>query len=246
MQPLAAYSPEVDKMLTAYANQATNNNSNICIANVTLDQSVALPPELLQVIHHIANTGLTCYPWQHLKILIAHKLNQNLREYASRFTDQTAVVQLDQKRLAFLAGLDSFINPPFTIQRICELAVGTGMYKLAEKYIFALQKLVAVNSTEITLNPTDYNHTVVLLAQIHHEHRLQCQQEEKNRQTVNNFPNGATIGSSSVAPDLDFLVERQKQAMASVVDIPQNSSSPPPPLPSNSSHEDERVIPMEE
>jgi hypothetical protein len=63
-----------------------------------------------------------------------------------------------------LKRLDDFSAPPFTIQRLCELLLGTSPYAAEpRKYVFAVEKLVYVSSTIPVLAPADYDSTVVAL-----------------------------------------------------------------------------------
>lgn len=48
-------------------------------------------------------------------------------------------------------------RPPFTLQRLCELLISPQLYAQPRKFLFAVEKLVYVNSVSPTHNAADYD-----------------------------------------------------------------------------------------
>mmetsp|Transcript_11453 Transcript_11453/g.31936 ORF Transcript_11453/g.31936 Transcript_11453/m.31936 type:complete len:258 (-) Transcript_11453:874-1647(-) len=109
-------------------------------------------------IKEIARTGIVCYKWQSLVIVLLHQLRAVLEsgahpsEAASKGGEEVLEglaedggYQETCSRLYEL--LESFEGPPFTIQRICELLVRPHQHhKTKRKLLFALDKLLSVTS----------------------------------------------------------------------------------------------------
>jgi len=137
------HAPELDKILEEFVNMEVKT----------------ITPELLRVLEQIAKTGITCYSWPLTKTLLAHRLSQIFTEF--RIEDKTFQARCQ----AFFSALDTFQSPPFTVQRLCELVLRPQMYKSPEKYLFAIEKLVAVTSTIPQLSPNEFNVQVKQLFQ---------------------------------------------------------------------------------
>jgi len=129
------HAPELDKLLEEFTQMEVKTVS----------------PELLRVLEQISKTGITCYSWPLTKNLLAHCLNQIFAEF--RVEDKVFQARCQ----AFFSALEIFESPPFTIQRLCELVLRPQMYRSPEKYLFAIEKLVAVTSTIPQLSPNEYN-----------------------------------------------------------------------------------------
>jgi len=113
------------------------------------------PPLLDDVINEISLTGLCCYPWNLVKELLAVKLTQLL----DRYSDGLPNAQVEKQRLC--AALKNFEDPPFTLQRLCELLnKNTATYKTLKTFTFAVEKVLYVSLTIQVLKPEDYNQKV--------------------------------------------------------------------------------------
>jgi len=138
------YSPEAEKALEAFV-KTTQQTGKVEVA-----------PELLHIIEDIATTGLMCYPWQYVKVLMDAKFKEILLEFHSTNPQS----DLENVCRNFLQCLNQLHGPPFTIQRLCELALRPKNYSTMKKYIFALEKLVTVSSMTDILNPHEYDNSV--------------------------------------------------------------------------------------
>jgi len=160
-----------------FSTHLTNvSNLNEALQNFFQSSGKVIQPELLEILSQIAQTGLTCFPWQPLHMLLQTRFKQVFENFPSAISlssgDLGQVEQIDfqkkQNRLkeqqnSFFQSLASFSNAPFTIQRLCELALHPEFYKSFDKYLFALQKLLTITSTLRPLNPIEYNEAVSML-----------------------------------------------------------------------------------
>ncbi|EFA84603.1 protein phosphatase 4 regulatory subunit 2 [Heterostelium album PN500] len=169
-------------------------------------ENKVVTPELMSIIENVAKTGVTCYPWVHLKELVYFKLSQifdifesncntdigSLSNTSSNNSSGTSSPNsnTDQKKTSLLStqlinsqemkddemlkiknqlnqsGLirikNQFQNhfkeykePPFTIQRLCELIVDYKIYTSFSKYLCAVEKMGTVTSTLPPLTPSE-------------------------------------------------------------------------------------------
>jgi len=115
--------------------------------------------QLQQIIENISKTGITSYSWSHLKVLISFQISQI---FVFHFKDDPEKPNLEPQLQSLTRALYSFSNPPFTLQRICELILNP-VYKTAKKYLFAVEKLLLILTTQPQLSPTDYNFALTAL-----------------------------------------------------------------------------------
>ncbi|KAL6065444.1 protein phosphatase 4, regulatory subunit 2, variant 2 [Balamuthia mandrillaris] len=66
----------------------------------------------------------------------------------------------EQRKTQLVSSLNSFLGPPFTLQRLCELLVEEKPYTNTTKYMNALEKMFAVSGTMPTLSPAEYNRAI--------------------------------------------------------------------------------------
>eukprot|EP01119_Soliformovum_irregulare_P019897 TRINITY_DN6390_c0_g1_i3.p1 TRINITY_DN6390_c0_g1~~TRINITY_DN6390_c0_g1_i3.p1 ORF type:complete len:117 (+),score=26.57 TRINITY_DN6390_c0_g1_i3:331-681(+) len=92
--------------------------------------------------------------------------------------------------------LNEFGSAPFTVQRLCELALKPQLYKNPEKYLFAIEKLVAVSSTTATLSPEEYKETVSQLAKQKAQLIADAKDENDNQEGILN----QTLGEEKATP----------------------------------------------
>lgn len=110
---------------------------------------------LMFPIQEIARTGIVCYKWQSLLMVLLHQLRSVL-EVSPQPQDGSAVEvpaglagdgSYDESCSRLYGLLESFEGPPFTIQRICELLLHPHQHhKTKRKLLYALDKLLSVTS----------------------------------------------------------------------------------------------------
>ncbi|PRP86405.1 hypothetical protein PROFUN_05324 [Planoprotostelium fungivorum] len=130
------YSADLDKLLTDFSSETNTNKT--------------LTPELSLILEQLAGTGLLCYQWAHIKVLLAHRMN-------SVFAGFPSTPESESLQKGIFQSLEEFTSAPFTIQRIAELLLRPNLYKSPQKYLFALQKVLLVSSVQNILAPEDYN-----------------------------------------------------------------------------------------
>eukprot|EP01130_Rhizamoeba_saxonica_P008837 TRINITY_DN3580_c0_g3_i1.p1 TRINITY_DN3580_c0_g3~~TRINITY_DN3580_c0_g3_i1.p1 ORF type:complete len:105 (+),score=28.48 TRINITY_DN3580_c0_g3_i1:252-566(+) len=87
--------------------------------------------------------------------------------------------------------LRNFRDPPFTIQRLCELLLNEKLYSSTSKYTYALDKLVSVSQTQQSYdNPEEY------IAEIN-----------KRKQSIQNLREDINIGASKNNEEDEDLME---------------------------------------
>jgi len=142
-----------------------------------------LTPALEQILVNVAKTGLTCDRWDHLKQLISTKLAKELPQFSDFPPPPITDPQMEENTASLFIRVDKllseFSEPPFTLQRICELTLQPQRhYKTAKKFLFALEKLVTVSKTDTTLTLEEYEKAI--------ENLQQQQREQERRQKENN------------------------------------------------------------
>jgi len=122
-----------------------------------------------EILQEIARTGMLCYPWQLIKPIVAHKLEQMVGKYDPKklcHSDPVTMKQLSKEQLERCLNdqlelydkLLAFENPPWTMQRLCELLLqipGT-QHRTRESILFALRRLINVKSTLGIITPQQY------------------------------------------------------------------------------------------
>lgn len=119
-----------------------------------------IPRELEEYISYVARTGDPVFQWSLVKVLIKEKLLAVLDEFIETCpsTEIPPCPNVDPfnyetMKHNLLARLDSFILPPFTIQRICELlSAPRKEYSRIDKYMRAVEKnVLVVSASELSL-----------------------------------------------------------------------------------------------
>ncbi|EGG24187.1 hypothetical protein DFA_06334 [Cavenderia fasciculata] len=161
-------------------------------------------PELMSIIDNIAVTGVTCYPWIDLKELVFFKLQEIFDIFESNENQSNIKEEeLKNKKAAqqkiksqFQNHFKEYKEPPFTIQRLCELVVDYKIYKSYIKYLSAVEKMGTVTSTIPALTAAEvveYNKSIsshlpeksnLLSPSIPIEIRNQLQQQSISTTTV--------------------------------------------------------------
>jgi len=139
--PAYTFSSDVEKALQEFA---TNKQ---------------ISEHLQKLLKEISLTGVSCYDWSALKEVLSVKLAQVLDNYNSK--NPISDFSIQKSRL--IEELQEFEEAPFTLQRFCELLVepGCSVYKTTKSFIFAVEKLVTVTTTQTKMSPEMYNHTMV-------------------------------------------------------------------------------------
>ncbi|KAF4319556.1 hypothetical protein BBO99_00004640 [Phytophthora kernoviae] len=106
-----------------------------------------ISPALERVLLEMRQTGVPCYAWAHLKVLLLAKLQLALDQMdgdAGSKSRRASVTQL----------LQTFEGPPFTLQRLTEIILEPHRsYRSLPKLLNALEKLLAVSSTIQVVDP---------------------------------------------------------------------------------------------
>jgi hypothetical protein len=191
------YSEELEKELEDFVSQ----------------KNKIVTPNLLLIIKDIAVTGLTCYPWQHLKQLLATQLSKVLDELNAK----SPLADFNTQKQKLVEGLQNFPGVPFTIQRICELLINP-TYPTTRKYVFAFEKLLTITSTQETLSPQEYNEAVALqtLSMYSLRHSVAAKEEpshHKDEHLIN-------VMDTKNAINLDLLLDRPNPLMTPNESIP--------------------------
>ncbi|KAE9028145.1 hypothetical protein PR003_g10959 [Phytophthora rubi] len=117
------------------------------LAGFATGSVTSISPALEQVLLEMRQTGVPCYAWAHLKVLLLAKLQLALDEMdadAASKSRRASVTQL----------LQTFESPPFTLQRLTEIILEPQRsYRSLPKLLNALEKLLAVSSTIQVVDP---------------------------------------------------------------------------------------------
>eukprot|EP01097_Dermamoeba_algensis_P002442 TRINITY_DN1964_c0_g2_i2.p1 TRINITY_DN1964_c0_g2~~TRINITY_DN1964_c0_g2_i2.p1 ORF type:complete len:274 (-),score=72.69 TRINITY_DN1964_c0_g2_i2:1267-2037(-) len=129
-----------------------------------VESEKTLNPKLFSIIEEVATTGVTCYPWNLLCDLILFLLRKVVTEYEARHPVED-LTQIQKLHTSIISRLVAFKEPPFTLQRICELLLnGQKTYSSLEKYLFAFEKMATVSGTISVLQPDEYQ---VVVKELH-------------------------------------------------------------------------------
>ncbi|KAG6585097.1 serine/threonine-protein phosphatase 4 regulatory subunit 2-B-like [Phytophthora cinnamomi] len=117
------------------------------LAGFAAGSVTAISPAMEQVLLEMRQTGVPCYAWAHLKVLLLAKLQLALDAMdadAASKSRRASVTQL----------LQTFESPPFTLQRLTEIILEPHRsYRSLPKLLNALEKLLAVSSTIQVVDP---------------------------------------------------------------------------------------------
>ena len=117
----------------------SNNNDNenpVVLTNTTNFDSQ-------EEIKHTASVGEMRIGWDEFKIILIYHLNNTFQQYKSKSTQEELSLGTTEPEETYLINqLSKFSNPPFTLQRICELVIDpTRYYKSINKFLFAFTKV---------------------------------------------------------------------------------------------------------
>lgn len=115
-----------------------------------------IPKELEDYLCFVAKTGDPVYQWSLIKALFREKLMRVMTEFyeSCPTPDLTACPNVEQfnydiMKKNLLDKMESFVNAPFTVQRICELLTSPRKeYNRIDKFMRAIEKNILVVSTK--------------------------------------------------------------------------------------------------
>ncbi len=120
-----------------------------------------IPRELEEYISYVARTGDPVFQWSLVKVLIKEKLLAVLNEFVQESEGSlniptcpnVEIFNYETMKTSLLNRLDTFILPPFTIQRICELlSAPRKEYNRIDKYMRAVEKnFLVVSASDYSL-----------------------------------------------------------------------------------------------
>ncbi|KAL3674127.1 hypothetical protein V7S43_000073 [Phytophthora oleae] len=117
------------------------------LADFAAGSVTCISPALEKVLLEMRQTGVPCYAWAHLKVLLLAKL-----QLALDTMDGDAASK--GRRVSVTQLLQTFESPPFTLQRLTEIILEPHRsYRSLPKLLNALEKLLAVSSTIQVVDP---------------------------------------------------------------------------------------------
>ncbi|KAI8388560.1 uncharacterized protein BYT42DRAFT_560511 [Radiomyces spectabilis] len=113
---------------------------------------IPCPETLLQ----IAETNQVQTPWQELKETLKDTILKQCAVIEAQVTDTEIISSIDTVKTSIIHTIDHHSGPPFTIQRVCELVTRpTQHYKVFQKYLYAIEKVLLVQSNWELFSETD-------------------------------------------------------------------------------------------
>eukprot|EP01100_Stratorugosa_tubuloviscum_P005193 TRINITY_DN2354_c3_g1_i1.p1 TRINITY_DN2354_c3_g1~~TRINITY_DN2354_c3_g1_i1.p1 ORF type:complete len:169 (-),score=88.79 TRINITY_DN2354_c3_g1_i1:118-624(-) len=138
-----------------------------------------------EIIQLIAKTGLSCFIWDQLKILLCFKLQQAIESY--EFPSEI----IQQKIIEIQKIIQNSKSEPLSLQRFCELILSPrDFYSGPLKLINALEKLTSVWSQNQTYSQDQFLQQIQLIIQ-----KNQLQQQQENNQITNETTNQQIISA---------------------------------------------------
>jgi len=117
---------------------------------------------------------------------------------------KTPLPDFEQEKQRLCTYLCDFNEPPFTLQRLCELLVGPAgeVYKTTKAYAFAIEKVLCVTTTQSTLQPEEHLHTVIEYTRRMNELKKIDDQENNSRKRPNIHTTSSDMESTPKKPML--------------------------------------------
>eukprot|EP01094_Clydonella_sp_ATCC50884_P028044 TRINITY_DN8304_c0_g1_i1.p1 TRINITY_DN8304_c0_g1~~TRINITY_DN8304_c0_g1_i1.p1 ORF type:complete len:249 (+),score=96.15 TRINITY_DN8304_c0_g1_i1:176-922(+) len=191
-----AFSEETQILLKDYVSASVSGGSSIDAAARS-----APPDSLVSLVRHVARFGVTCYPWDSMRVLVANTLAVNLSAFAEKHSSSLPEVQ--QRYARIRTSLECMPHPPFTIQRICEIVLcPEKYYKHATKLLNALEKLARVQLPLCTMSPAEYNQCVLEGLEKEQEAQAYKREDEERRRKIE------AAAAAEASPEAE---ERQEQ-----------------------------------
>ncbi|KAI9017564.1 PPP4R2-domain-containing protein [Gaertneriomyces semiglobifer] len=151
--------------------------------------------EFEQVLSNIADTCILHHPWSIVRNLIKYRIQSNVANESTTDTDHGETLQ--DYLLRINRALDALEEAPFTIQRLCELAIRPNEHhKSVWKYMRALEKVLLVTTME------DIKH--IQLIELEEATPMEIvtkhnQPTETAEQAVSTASNGAALSTEPVS-----------------------------------------------
>ncbi|KAK9763243.1 hypothetical protein K7432_010273 [Basidiobolus ranarum] len=121
-------------------------------------QNTTIPKDNIEeIIEYVAQSNIFNGSWEEVRLRLVAKIDHNIEFLATEFnTEITEEIREYQTRI--VKALEVFKkDPPFTVQRLCELIVyPKEHHKTLPKYMRALEKVVTVTSTYVDF-PSNVN-----------------------------------------------------------------------------------------
>ncbi|RDD43819.1 Serine/threonine-protein phosphatase 4 regulatory subunit 2 [Trichoplax sp. H2] len=145
-----------------------DNLEEVLEALHSFSKNTPITEPLEKFLQAIAKTGDTCFPWSIIKPLIVKKLDNVMCDLYQqcKSSNSMSLEAFNEIRARLLDYLDSFIEAPFTMQRIAELLIEPyRYYSNSEKFLRGIEKNILVIST---VEP-NYNNKLLINHKIERE-----------------------------------------------------------------------------
>lgn len=150
----------------------------------TESTETTVPPPLVEIIHHISQFGVTCYPWPGVRHILYCLLRESVFGFHKSSGDSHDE-EVQQRCARINTSLLVMPEPPFTLQRTCEIVLSPEKYySQTPKLLNALEKLVRVQVPTPTLEPAEYNQTVLAGLENAQEAQEFRREDEERRQRI--------------------------------------------------------------
>mmetsp|Transcript_12363 Transcript_12363/g.34894 ORF Transcript_12363/g.34894 Transcript_12363/m.34894 type:complete len:199 (+) Transcript_12363:59-655(+) len=118
---------------------------------------------LRKVVEDVAKTGLLCYEWSAFRKVLLAILRQDLDEFLQRSEadesggNENVAGPMNEAWTRIKSALEVIAKPPFTLQRLCEIALAPNAYYTnVKKFMYAVEKVATVTYNCILTLPEDY------------------------------------------------------------------------------------------
>lgn len=172
-----AFSDEKLKLLHDFAARAGPSTGD-------LGDAAAPPDSLLPLLAHIARFGVTCYPWEGIRVLLGQTFAASVVAFFEAHGG-ASTEEVQQRYARIRTSLDSMPMPPFTLQRLCEIVLEPRKhYSQTTKLLNAIEKLVRVQLPMSTLSAAEYNQCVLEGLETEQEAEEFRREDEERRQKI--------------------------------------------------------------
>eukprot|EP01095_Lingulamoeba_sp_RSL-Kostka_P017665 TRINITY_DN9339_c0_g1_i4.p1 TRINITY_DN9339_c0_g1~~TRINITY_DN9339_c0_g1_i4.p1 ORF type:complete len:220 (-),score=94.33 TRINITY_DN9339_c0_g1_i4:70-729(-) len=97
----------------------------------------------------------------------------------------TCLMMIMTKLIIIINGLNVFSKSPFTVQRLCEIALnGDSIYQNTRKLLNAIERLLKVNTVIDMLDPDEYNNQVYLQQELVQVYKDKEREEDLRRARI--------------------------------------------------------------
>eukprot|EP00954_Amorphochlora_amoebiformis_P018084 1323526-Amorphochlora_amoeboformis.AAC.3 len=116
-----------------------------------------LSPELREILADVADCGASRYAWKQLQTLITRRLEDVVAAYRNKDAKTIEIdgEDFDTRYKRVMKFLQEFKEPPFTLQRMCELLhEPERYYRNTEKFFLAFSKFYFISDTNTNIPQT--------------------------------------------------------------------------------------------